>query len=130
MAQALKPSEFASAVNSILAEFKDVVDADLEYATNKVAKQAAENVKGNISKAGIKGKKYRNPIRSRSLSEGIRGKYSSVVFANPPHYRLTHLLEHGHATRNGGRTRAFPHWAEAEQTAIREFESTFRRELE
>lgn len=130
MAQPLKPTEFASAVNAILAEYKDVVDADLEYATNKVAEQAAKNVISNINSAGIKGKKYRKSIKTRSLSEGIRGKYSRLVYANPPHYRLTHLLEYGHATRNGGRTRAFPHWADAEQKAIRDFEALLRKELE
>lgn len=130
MAQTLKPTEFAAAVNDILAEFKGVVDADLEFATNKVAREAAKNVASNIDSAGIKGKVYRKSIKSRTMSEGISGKYSSVVYANPPHYRLTHLLEYGHATRNGGRTRAFPHWADAEAQAIRDFEALLRKELE
>lgn len=41
---------------------------------------------------------------------------------NAKHYRLTHLLEFGHAKQNGGRTRAFPHIAEVNDWAQEEVE--------
>lgn len=129
MANTLQPSEFASAINAILADYKGVVDEQVEYATQKVAEEAAANVTSNINSTDMKGKKYRKSIRTKKLTERD-GHYSSTVYARPPYYRLTHLLEHGHATRNGGRTRAFPHWAEAEQQAVRDYEALLRKELE
>lgn len=129
MANALPPSEFASAINAILADYKGVVDERVEYATQKVAEEAAANVTSNINGTDMKGKKYRKAIRTKKLTERD-GHYSSTVYARPPYYRLTHLLEHGHATRNGGRTRKFPHWAEAEQQAVRDYEALLRKELE
>lgn len=129
MAKTISPNEFANAVNSILSEYKGVVDEQVELATQKTAERAAANVTSNINQTDMQGKKYRKSIRTKKLSENA-GHYSSTVYARPPYYRLTHLLENGHATRNGGRTRAFPHWAEAEQKAIRDYEALLRRELE
>ena len=34
----------------------------------------------------------------------------SYTIHNKKHYQITHLLEHGHLTRNGSRAAAFEHW--------------------
>lgn len=44
-------------------------------------------------------------------------------------YQLTHLLEHGHAKRGGGRVSARPHIAQAEQSAIETFEREIKKAL-
>ncbi|MBR3375385.1 MAG: HK97 gp10 family phage protein, partial [Firmicutes bacterium] len=44
-------------------------------------------------------------------------------------YQLAHLLEHGHAKRNGGRTRAQVHIAPAEQNGIRQLEEDIKRSI-
>ena len=111
-------------------EFQQSVDYDLVYVTQKVANQAAKNVQANISDSGIRGTgEYKKSIKARTIKDSPLSK-KSVVYAGKPHYRLTHLLEHGHAKLNGGRTRAFAHWEPAEQKAIDDFVKELREAIE
>ena len=122
MARALSVLEFESAVNSILQNYKDAINADVQAVTKQVSKEAAKNVQRNIDAAGIKGTgAYKKSIKAKQTLRTIN-KASSTIYAEKPYWRLTHLLEFGHAKVNGGRTRAFPHWEKAEQKAIRDFE--------
>lgn len=43
---------------------------------------------------------------------------------NKTHYQLTHLLENGHVTKNGGRTRKYPHIKRVEEQVIDEYEQS------
>lgn len=46
---------------------------------------------------------------SWAVKQDTKKNSSTMIIHNKKHYQLTHLLENGHALRNGGRTRAFPH---------------------
>ena len=85
--------------------------------TVKVVKQKSPSASGAYKKSWAQKKTYDNT-----------GSIQITVY-NRKHYQLTHLLENGHAKTNGGRTRAFPHIAPAEEFAERELEQELRRKL-
>lgn len=55
-------------------------------------------------------KKFKRSIAIKEIYKE-RGKYRGRTYVwhvKPPDHRLTHLLVHGHATKDGGRTKADP----------------------
>ena len=57
-------------------------------------------------------------------------KRGERIIYQPKEYRKAHLLEFGHARRNGGRdVGARPHIKEIENEVIKKFESEIRRRL-
>ena len=93
------------AISVALNDYSDVAREAMFDAVSDVMKESADK----LHEAGsFKGKKYR-----RSWTQDVERTNVSVsgVTYNAKHYRLTHLLEYGHAKQNGGRTRAFEHIA-------------------
>lgn len=61
---------------------------------------------------------YKKGFRAQDVYKA-RGKhkgYFKLVISNV-NYRITHLLEKGHAKRNGGRVQEYPHWISGEKIA-------------
>lgn len=108
-----KPGDITAAVKKI---YDEVVEAQIEQ---------FEDVIDRASKMLVADLKATSPKDTGAYSKGwSRRKLSKthIVVHNKKHYRLTHLLEHGHIKRNKdgtyGRTKAQPHIAEAEERII------------
>jgi hypothetical protein len=68
-------------------------------------------------------KKFRRSIAVKEIYKD-RGKYRGRTYVwhvKPPDHRLTHLLVHGHATKDGGRTKADPFLQNALDKVVPEY---------
>ena len=111
-----------------------VMEGLLEY-----AELAADVMKGCVKKAGDTVKKETQagaPVRTGKYKKSWAVKRQretsntlEMVVHSRNRYQLTHLLEKGHAKRGGGRVRAVPHIAPAEEKGIRELEEGIKRGL-
>ena len=63
------------------------------------------------------------------ISVGLAARGHEVTVYSPSRYMLAHLLENGHAKRGGGRVRAIPHIAPAQDHAEQEIERELERTL-
>ena len=91
-----------------------------EYTSKDITELTCEEIKNESPKSN---RKSGGAYASSWVKSKEKGK---IKIHNKKHYRLTHLLERGHAKRNGGRTKAMPHIEPVEQFVI----ETFPKKLE
>jgi Bacteriophage HK97-gp10, putative tail-component len=90
--------------------------ADVQDEIEVASKEEAQNL--------VRALKKDSPKLTGSYKKGWRLKKSGrnkYVVYNKTDYQLTHLLEHGHAKRDGGRVPAKVHIRPAEEKAVRNF---------
>jgi len=105
-------SEIVRQIAGACSYASDVVDAAAEETSEDIVKE----LKATSPKQSGK---YRKSWTFKKM-----GYCSYKVYSKQ--YRLTHLLENGHALRGGGRAKSIPHIAPVE----REFIDKFRKKVE
>ncbi len=110
----------------------DQLAAEIAKELSKYSQEVVEkvNISGEkVGKAAVKQLRQTSPKKTgkyakswtMSTEKAIGQPHKRIIHAKAPHYRLTHLLEHGHAKVGGGRVEGRPHIRPAEEEVIREF---------
>lgn len=99
---------------------KELVEQLREYANGELRQQVNEAIK-ETARTGAKMLKQSSDYNDRTgeyrkgwNAKLRRGKYSSITMTeqysiNNRKHQITHLLEKGHASRNGGRVKPYEH---------------------
>lgn len=117
------PEALTEAIMNELSLYASEVSRDIKSAVDKVADASVKELREK-SPSGKRGK-YKKSWGKKVVTDK---DYTKVVrIQNNKYYNLTHLLEFGHATVNGGKTRAFPHIKKAEENAEKLMEQEIKK---
>ena len=101
--------------------------------TDRIKKQANTSIKKLVKQtqttAPVDRGIYKASISSKKLRENERG-VTWQWFVKGSAYRLSHLLEYGHAKRNGGRTKAYGFIGRASKPILEEYEKAVKEIVE
>ena len=117
MSETISVDGLADAISDALQQYSDAVIDGVKQAEDITAKECKENLIAD-SPVGATGK-YKKGWKVTVTADTPLEKHTVI---HNKQAGLTHLLEDGHATRNGGRTRAFPHIKRNEEKANAAFE--------
>lgn len=111
-------SQIGNIILKNLEQYTEDVEKGIEKEKVKIARKSVSTLKSTspVGRTGDYKKSWRYVKR-----KGV------LIVHSRDHYRLTHLLEKGHALPQGGRTKPQPHIKPVELTAIQEFEDAVER---
>lgn len=130
MATTVKVDELASTINQWLTNYDEEVTDVAKEVVDEISDGVMKEIKAHIT---WKDKQYSNAFALKTSFEDKRNKRNTWYvrkIGKTRYYTLTHLLEFGHATRNGGRTREFPHVRYGDEFAKANFERMMREKIE
>ena len=126
----IRAGELGSALQQELTVYGEEIQEGLRTVTEASMKKLVKKTKATAPKGKRKGQFKKNitaDYQELRRAKQLRGRtIRATWYVKAPDHRLTHLIVHGHATRDGGRTRANPFLQNALDSVLPEYE----RELE
>lgn len=117
MTNAIKIGDLADEIaNTLYGYTREVADGVKKAADETMNELVADTKADAPARYG----KYKKAITSKVSHESDYEK-RLTWYVKSPHYRLSHLLEKGHAKRGGGRVRAYPHIEQNREKAEKNF---------
>lgn len=114
---AIRFDELVGEVMDMLDNYVQEVTEDVKKDVKVVARECKRDIQNN---SPVRFGGYKKSWKATTVYEGRGG--IRIIVHNGKYYRLTHLLENGHAKVSGGRVEGKPHIRPAEERAARSLE--------
>ena len=114
----------ADAIMEGLQEYANMATDEMKVAVKKAAKTVKKDIQAG---APVKSGAYSKSWATKTMKDSSVAL--EVVVHSKNRYQLAHLLEKGHAKRNGGRVGGRAHIAPAEQHGMEQLEQDIERAL-
>ena len=105
MAKSIKPGDLGKVIEQELTLYHESVITRINAASKAAVDALVQKTKATAPKQTGS---YRRNIAGKLLRKSRTGDETYVWYVKPPDHRLTHLLAHGHAKKNGGRVKGDP----------------------
>lgn len=119
MAKTIKPSDLSSALEERLELYSREVTDRVNDAGATAIKDLVKRTKAN---APVDTGAFKKSIASKAVEIAGTGMKKFIWYVKAPHFRLTHLLVHGHAKAQGGRVPGDPFLENALDEVLPEYE--------
>lgn len=126
MIRRIKTEEVADAIIEELTVYHRHVLELLNESSKRAVNKLVKKTKATAPK---KSGDFRKSISSTSRHNSATGDETHIWYVKAPHHRLTHLLVHGHATKNGGRTKGDPFLEKALELVLADYEKDVEEAL-
>lgn len=119
MSNSISIDQLGEVISEELTLYAQNVRDGIDQVGEKHIKRLVQNTKATAP-VGKRNKHYRDSIKFKKIK--LRKNTRFVWYVDGPNYRLSHLLENGHALRNGGRVEGTHFIQKATDPILEEYE--------
>ena len=117
--------EMDQAISEQLQKYAGSITEDMKDSLRDSAKEIRKDISSN---APVRTGRYKKSWTVKKIAENSTSL--ELVVHSKNRYQLTHLLEHGHALRNGGRVEGKPHIKPAEENGKKKLVESLKEKIQ